>query len=559
MGEETNNIELERTTKTGLEIFETAILLGILGDVLLRSTPLGLNVLLWMTVFAAAIIGLKIRRRVELKNKWLFAPLIIFSAFFAWRDSAVLMLLDVFAILLTLALMTLQNQNIAVRLAGTIQYFVGFLTVLFNSAFAPLCLLFNDIQWAKIPRKKWMNKLVPVLRGLAIAVPIVVIFGALLTAADAAFDNIVRQTFNIQPEILLMHGFVIGVVVWTTAGVLRGLFLQGKFGEVHSDAQTNVKTANAPNYEEPKAQSYVEQVIHQSKDPKNNSTVSDSKKENQTAPQKFFTIGLTEMTVILGLMNFLFLSFVIVQIRYFFGGAEHLQQIANLTYADYARRGFFELVWVAALVLPILLIIHWALRKDNPRSEKVFRVLAGGQIVLLFVIMASALQRMFLYQNEYGLTELRVYTTAFMFWLAAVFVIFALTVLIGKRERFTFAAYVSALVMIFALQFANPDYLIARVNIARLNEGKVFDANYVSQLSADAIPTLAANIAQINQNRQCVVKHSLLRRRYNEANSDWRSWNFSRQTAWNLVESNSENWQTECPMSDYNSDLNRDE
>src|SRR5262245_41251763 len=95
-------------------------------------------------------------------------------------------------------------------------------------------------------------------------------------------------------------------------------------------------------------------------------------------------------------------------------------------------QGFFELVGVAALVLPLLLAAHWLLRKEKARDEIVFRVLAGAQIALLFVMMVSAFQRMRLYQREYGLTELRVYTTVFMGWLAVVFVWFTMTVLRGR-------------------------------------------------------------------------------------------------------------------------------
>ena len=50
-------------TKTGLEILEAALLLGVLGDVLLRETPWGLNVFLWITVLAAAMVALTLRRK----------------------------------------------------------------------------------------------------------------------------------------------------------------------------------------------------------------------------------------------------------------------------------------------------------------------------------------------------------------------------------------------------------------------------------------------------------------------------------------------------------------
>ncbi len=103
-----------------------------------------------------------------------------------------------------------------------------------------------------------------------------------------------------------------------------------------------------------------------------------------------------------------------MQIPYFFGGFELVQNTPDLKFADYARRGFGEFVTVAALVLPILLFSHWLLRKDKPINEKIYRVLAGIQIVLLFVIMISAAQRLFILTGNlgYGLTTVRFYPMA---------------------------------------------------------------------------------------------------------------------------------------------------
>lgn len=557
MSEDTKPLMSERT-KTGLEILQAAVLLGISGDALLRCVPPGLNVLLWMLVFVTGTAALLARHRANLygfENKLFFIPLLAFAAFFAWRDSNVLALLDALVILLTLAIITLRGQNISVRVAGVFQYGLGVFLTVVNAMFAPFYLLLGDIKWATIPRAGWTKHLFSVLRGLMVAVPILLVFGGLFMAADAVFEGVVRQTFNIDPLTIITHAFLIAFFAWTSAGFLRGAIIKSEILNAAINSEKSVEN------EKPAAETksfsikdsplgIVEKVIHQSDEPAKQKE--DFTEKPQEKLKNFFSLGLTEVSVILGLMNLLFLSFVVIQIRYFFGGAQFVQQIAGMTYADYARRGFFELVWVAALVLPILLAVHYLLRKDNPRNEQVFRFLAGGQIVLLFVIMASAVSRMFLYQNEYGLTELRVYTTAFMFWLATVFVIFAATVLIGRRERFAFGAYLSALFVVVALQFINPDALIVKTNLSRMNEGKFFDARYAASLSADAIPFLINEFPAINGENRCTIENKLLERKKYEANKDWRSWNFSRATAWRLVESEAENWNVSgCPKEDF--------
>src|SRR5690606_15040423 len=141
--------------------------------------------------------------------------------------------------------------------------------------------------------------------------------------------------------------------------------------------------------------------------------------------------------------------------------------------ADFARRGFGELVAVAFLVLPVLLASHWLLRRDKARNETIFRVFAGVQVGLLFVIMASAMQRLILLTGElgYGWTTVRFYPMVFMIWLAVVFAWFGLTVLRGKRNNFAWGALWSAVVILGVTNLMNPDDFIARKNIALMQQG----------------------------------------------------------------------------------------
>ncbi|MCX6021730.1 MAG: DUF4173 domain-containing protein, partial [Chloroflexi bacterium] len=207
---------------------------------------------------------------------------------------------------------------------------------------------------------------------------------------------------------------------------------------------------------------------------------------------------------------------------------------AALSYAEYARRGFFELVIVAALGLPLLLVADWALRRERPREVTVFRVLAGVLVGLVFIIMASAVQRMMLYQDEYGLTELRVYTTAFMGWLAVLFALFAGTVLSGRPRPFAFAALSSGLVAVLLLHGLNPDALIARTNVARAR----FDPYYAGALSADAVPVLLQALPGLSPADAVIVASCLLQRWTPLSNADWRSANMARSIARESVQAN---------------------
>jgi hypothetical protein len=235
-------------------------------------------------------------------------------------------------------------------------------------------------------------------------------------------------------------------------------------------------------------------------------------------------LGSLELNVALGALNLLFLSFVIVQFRYLFGGEGLVQGTAHLTYAEYARHGFFELVAVAVLTLPLLLLGDWLLRGAGVGRRR-FRQLAAVLLALLGVVIASALQRMWLYQDQYGLTELRLYATGVILWLAVVCLWFGVTVLRGKRHVFAVGALAAGFAATLALNVINPDSLIARTNVAR----PVVDVRYLSGLSDDALPTLVAHLSDLPAKQRPYLAIRLLDRY--AAGGGWRSWNASRARA----------------------------
>jgi hypothetical protein len=247
--------------------------------------------------------------------------------------------------------------------------------------------------------------------------------------------------------------------------------------------------------------------------------------------------------IILGLVDLLFLSFVIIQVPYLFGGMEFIQSTPDFKLAEYARRGFGELVAVSALVLPILLAGHWLLRRDSNLPERLFRILAGIQIALVFVIMASAVQRLLLLTGEfgYGLTTVRFYPMVVMIWLAVVFGWFALTVFRGARNRFAWGALWSAIVVLAATNLMNPDAFIARTNLALMNQGREFDSRYNAyELSDDAIPALLDGLPMLPADDKCNVVKYLNSRLYDPAlqEQDLRSWNLSRSNAHSQLSKN---------------------
>lgn len=476
-------------TKVGLTVLMTAAVLGLVGDLLLREGPVGLSGSIWITLLVGALLAAAKVAAVDLTGtgRWFLIPAVLLTAGTAWRGSEALLFFDFLGLCTALALVVRTARQGALQEGGVVQYGLHALLAGIATLIGPFALLFSDISWKELPRGRWSAKTAAIGRGLLIALPLLLIFGALFVAADAVFAQMTDRVFSLAGVDLFGH--LILTLFWggLAAGFLRATLV------AKSEAPPDLKRPESLNF------------------------------------------GAIETGVVLGLLNLLFLAFVLVQFRYLFGGGALVEATTGLTYAEYARKGFFELVTVSALVLPLLLGLHWLAPEG---AGRLFRSLAGGLVVQLFVIMDSALQRMYLYQSEYGLTELRLYATLFMGWLALLFLWFVATVLRGQRNRFVFGAVVSGFLLLAGLHLLNPDALIARVNLARQAEGKSFDAAHAAGLGPDAVPLLIEALPRLPAEDQGIIAERLLSRAERWANQDWRTWNWSQSRALALVDEN---------------------
>ena len=214
-------------TKLGLEILLAALLLGVLADALLRVIPWGLNLTLWVMAIAVAVVMLVVRNQVSwaAERSWLAIPLILFAAFTAWRDSSVLKVLDVGALLVVFSLALARPRLGSIRLAGAVEYALGAFLAGFQATLGIVLLALGDIQWKELPQSGWSRRAFGLGRGLVIAVPLLLVFGGLFMAADAVFAGLVKDLLDIDFVKLFTHLFIIGFAAWLVGGYLRGLLL----------------------------------------------------------------------------------------------------------------------------------------------------------------------------------------------------------------------------------------------------------------------------------------------------------------------------------------------
>jgi hypothetical protein len=436
---------MDGKTRLGLGVLGTALVLGLLGGWLLRATPWGVNLFLWVAalVGAAALVVWRGCLRVAGEGRWLVPVALLFAACVAWRASAALAFLNVLAFLATASLALLRARTGRLRLAGLSEYLLGGIYAAVLSSAGPLPVAAREVEWRQVAQGRWRAPALAATRGVFLAAPLLILFGALFAAADAVFQSLLSDLFGFDVAEALGHHSLTVALAWFSAGALWvSLLAQGR-------ADLTVRRP------------------------------------------EFLSLGIVEVGTVLGLLDLLFLAFVAVQVRYLFGGAERIVSTAGLTYAEYARRGFFELVTVTAIALPTLLLAHWLLRADDRRGERTFGILAGTLVALHFVVMASALQRMYLYVDEYALTQLRFYVTAF----------------------------------------------VARTNLDRMHDGERFDAYYVTSLSADAVPVIVEALPSMREADRRTVEASMEPpSRWYRDDANWRSWNLGRSRARHAVE-----------------------
>ena len=200
-------------------------------------------------------------------------------------------------------------------------------------------------------------------------------------------------------------------------------------------------------------------------------------------PQRL--LGTLEWALPLGALVTLFAAFVALQLTTLFGGNEHVLETAGLTYSQYARSGFWQLLAVAALTFAV---IAAAQRWAGARG-RLLTGLLSALCLLTLVVLASALKRLDLLEATLGFTRVRFAAHAALLWLAALFVLvlaarFAATWLPRAIVAVTAVAFLA-----FAL--ADPERRIADANVERYERTGEIDLDYLLRLGPDAAPAVA--------------------------------------------------------------------
>ncbi|MDP9183726.1 MAG: DUF4173 domain-containing protein [Actinomycetota bacterium] len=211
---------------------------------------------------------------------------------------------------------------------------------------------------------------------------------------------------------------------------------------------------------------------------------------DELAPPAAQPVRRWEWVVPLAALDAVFVTFVVVQLAVLFGGRRHVLETQGLSYADYARQGFWQLLTVTVLTLAVVAAAtRWAPRA-TARDRLVVRVLLGVLCVTALVIVASALHRMSLYEKEYGFTRLRLLVQVVEVALGAVYVLLLAAGVALHAAWLPRGVVGLAAASLLVLAALNPDAYVARHNVDRFLQTGKLDVAYLSTLSADAVPEL---------------------------------------------------------------------
>jgi hypothetical protein len=469
------------TGRQALQLFGAALVLGVLADILAHTVPDRVKLAAW--IVGALGVALALVRmgtvRVPRVSYALAAGTLIFALALIGRDAEPLFAFNVLTALTLLVLAAPRAAPGRLRAAGIADLARAGVESAACTLAGPLPAAAMDVDWSEVGVPGRRRGALAAAGGLLAVLPVLILFGSLLSSADPLFARLLRSLFAFDLNVVAEHVVVIAAATWLAAGFVRWAFV--------------------------------------------------ARPKDRPALPAGAGIGVTAVAAALGAVALLFAAFVAVELRYLFGGDALVRSLTGLSYAEYARQGFFQLTWVAGLSVPLLLAADWLVGTRDAGAQRLIRRLGGILVLLIAVILASAMLRMRLYVSAYGLTEQRLYATAIMLWLGAVFVVFAVTVLRGHRERFASAALLAGVAGVLLLNLANPDAIIARTDLARAGGPGQFDPAYVGTLSADAIPAIAAALPALPVPAQCALR-AALRHRWRESEGS-SAWTLSRASA----------------------------
>lgn len=458
----------------------------------------GISFAILAVVFLGGLVWSAWREKVKpaVPTVILMAIALFFAVMTCVREQPFLTSINYLLSIVSIGLLLVSYENGLWAQYSLSDYFMGALRLVGAAIANPVKLLSTKPENGKEVDPKTHKKVTfwSVLIGILIAIPVVAALIGLLASADPIFSEKVTDffaLFNIEKwGEYLFRGTYILILGYLVIGML-----------LH--AITSTKERKLIGVKKPWLPPFLEWI---------------------------------QSIIVISAVNLVFLAFVIVQFQYFFGGQANVV-IDGYTFAEYARKGFNELVGVTIISLILLFTLTSITKRETRNHRRSFSTLGIVLVMLVVVILVSAFQRLMLYENAYGFTRIRVQTHVLMIWLGILLVATLMLEMINKPRVFGLAALLVAFGFGLTLNIINPDAMIVKLNLQSKYTQQELDAQYLNSLSSDAMPNLVkafqdeTYLQDTHALLGAVLSCSWYKLNQNRQDDSWQSFHFSRYQA----------------------------
>jgi len=434
--------------------------------VLVLPRRAGVSVPIFMIIQAAMIFGIGFRK----KQIIVLLPIFVLALNSFISANPMWRVANVFVAAALFGVMALDSLSSGVLLRAATNIMMAF-----SRAFIP-------IKWAGEVKVKDSSMLRRVMIGIGLSIPALIFIVVMLSRADTIFyETVVRFIEGITALVHLS-------LVWRIwLGIVAGLYLFGIMYGIFAAKQREIGGGI-------------------------------------TAPKGDCVI----LGVVLSSVLLVYTLFVVIQFRYLFAPSYSLPY--GLCFVTYARRGFFELLFLTAVNIVFILATVWLTKTQEGRGAKLIKFLCMYLCTVTVILLISSFYRMWLYSSDDGLTRMRLLVFGFLFF-ELIGLMFTFFYIMKPKFNILLVYGFIALSYFLLLNLVPIDRIIAREQINRYFETGHGGIQYVLTLSPDAAPEIARLLDSTSRvTRKNANSYFISLARASEADG-WRQWNLAERRA----------------------------
>ena len=375
-------------------------------------------------------------------------------------------------------------------------------------------------------QKKNIKVIGKVLLGVVVAAPMLLVIVGLLASADAAFEGMIDFVYESINFSIEGSGYKVFFII-----VLFFMVFSYFYGLSHKEEIKDVKTWSKPQgamdyflMEENEAQEDEKNAEHEEEE-----QISVAIEERNT---RGFYLDFVVVSTAATMLCFVYLTFCFSQLAYFLSAFKGILPV-DFTFAEYARRGFFETLPLAGFNLVVILLLSCVARRECGKKSGYIKAMISFITAFTGFMIISAISKMVMYMGEYGLSLWRVYVAWFLV-LSLVIILLVFANVLIKRLQLIKLGFIVFTVMYLGLNYSNVDYFVALQNVRLYEQGKTSDISGCYNLSSSALGPIMELVKAHPEvltyegySYYESTNHILSRLEYNLENGSWQAFNLA--------------------------------